>query len=601
MAEHNLHAGRLDDAFRWSLLAADDAVRLHAPDEQAIHLRRACDLWTQVGPVVSRTDRDRVLLLRRTSAICSSINRQDLAVDLLSQGLELLDWQQDPLLASDLLVRRSLARWRLTTPRTVVPDDALRAVELGSTDPDSPEYAIALSELAAMERWEARPGALEHANAAVDIARRTASVDALVRALSRRALATSVTDPPAALADAEEAAKLARTCGDLDGLLDATSWQFNALVELGRSAEATQTALSAYRELVEGGAGKAVHFLAFMVGWSLIEAGRWADARSVIRTALAARCVGVAGAATRLTATLLAVRSGQVAEARQHLERAHDLASDEFPGLYDCFALCGAEVLLAENEPQAALDWLQNHLPQPGHPVPETANDLLIASVQAAAEVAQNARDRGDKVGVARAASTIEQMLTDWQREPFSAAGRQTDLSIMNKALFDAEFARARGDAQAELWRSAAGACRTAGYLWGEVCAQFRFAEAALGEGYPVSAVGGTLRSAYRCASEMGAQPLRGSIVALARRSRISLVEPTPTAAPAEPTILSALTERELQILSYVAAGRSNTEIAKDLVISHKTVSVHVSNILRKTGTSSRTEAAALADRLRST
>ena len=45
-------------------------------------------------------------------------------------------------------------------------------------------------------------------------------------------------------------------------------------------------------------------------------------------------------------------------------------------------------------------------------------------------------------------------------------------------------------------------------------------------------------------------------------------------------------------------AGRSNGEIAKDLVITDKTVSAHVSNILRKTGTASRLEAAALAVRL---
>jgi DNA-binding NarL/FixJ family response regulator len=45
-------------------------------------------------------------------------------------------------------------------------------------------------------------------------------------------------------------------------------------------------------------------------------------------------------------------------------------------------------------------------------------------------------------------------------------------------------------------------------------------------------------------------------------------------------------------------AGRSNGEIAKELVISDKTVSVHVSNILHKTGTKSRLEAASLAQRL---
>jgi DNA-binding NarL/FixJ family response regulator len=47
-----------------------------------------------------------------------------------------------------------------------------------------------------------------------------------------------------------------------------------------------------------------------------------------------------------------------------------------------------------------------------------------------------------------------------------------------------------------------------------------------------------------------------------------------------------------------LVAGRSNGEIAKELVISDKTVSVHVSSILRKTRTATRVEAAALAERL---
>ena len=43
------------------------------------------------------------------------------------------------------------------------------------------------------------------------------------------------------------------------------------------------------------------------------------------------------------------------------------------------------------------------------------------------------------------------------------------------------------------------------------------------------------------------------------------------------------------------AQGRTNGDIAKQLFISPKTVSVHVSNILAKLGASGRTEAAALA------
>ncbi|HET6626689.1 MAG TPA: AAA family ATPase [Nocardioidaceae bacterium] len=56
-----------------------------------------------------------------------------------------------------------------------------------------------------------------------------------------------------------------------------------------------------------------------------------------------------------------------------------------------------------------------------------------------------------------------------------------------------------------------------------------------------------------------------------------------------------SLTPRELEILGLVAQGRSNSEIARQLFISAKTVSVHVSNILAKLGASGRTEAAALA------
>jgi DNA-binding CsgD family transcriptional regulator len=54
------------------------------------------------------------------------------------------------------------------------------------------------------------------------------------------------------------------------------------------------------------------------------------------------------------------------------------------------------------------------------------------------------------------------------------------------------------------------------------------------------------------------------------------------------------MTERESQVLDLLAQGLSNREIAARLFISTKTASVHVSNILRKTGASSRTEAAYL-------
>jgi DNA-binding CsgD family transcriptional regulator len=53
-----------------------------------------------------------------------------------------------------------------------------------------------------------------------------------------------------------------------------------------------------------------------------------------------------------------------------------------------------------------------------------------------------------------------------------------------------------------------------------------------------------------------------------------------------------SLTARERDVIACLAAGMANKQIARSLGISVRTVTVHVSNLLRKTGTASRTDAA---------
>ena len=87
----------------------------------------------------------------------------------------------------------------------------------------------------------------------------------------------------------------------------------------------------------------------------------------------------------------------------------------------------------------------------------------------------------------------------------------------------------------------------------------------------------------------LGMRPLMERVADLQERAASQPAKP-----PAYP---DGLTQREVEVLQLIAAGRTDREIADELFISARTVGYHVGNILNKTAVTNRTEAAAYATR----
>ncbi|MDH2426742.1 response regulator transcription factor [Sphaerisporangium sp. TRM90804] len=93
---------------------------------------------------------------------------------------------------------------------------------------------------------------------------------------------------------------------------------------------------------------------------------------------------------------------------------------------------------------------------------------------------------------------------------------------------------------------------------------------------------------------------VHGGQVLLAPEAAEAMLAPPETGPPVTsrgPAPVAVLTEREREVLALIASGRSNREIARELLVAEKTVKTHVSNVLMKLGVHDRTQAALYAVR----
>ncbi len=226
--------------------------------------------------------------------------------------------------------------------------------------------------------------------------------------------------------------------------------------------------------------------------------------------------------------------------------------------------------------------------PQPGLALLRLAEGSVEAAAATIRRVVASTEQRGPRSRVL--AALVEIALAAGDR-PAARQGAEelTALAAEGEVLvLVAMAAQARGSvllAEGDPG-PALGELRAAQRAWGELDAPYEVARLQVAMGRACQALGDGDAASWELAAARATFERLGAAGDLA-----SLDTPPPR--PARPA--SVLTDRELEVLTLVAAGRTNREIAGELFLSPHTVRRHLQNTFAKLGASSRAEATALA------
>jgi DNA-binding CsgD family transcriptional regulator len=595
LAPHWAAAGRSAEALAASVAAAREAEAVFGLAEALAHLERALALWDAVPDADELAHLDLAALCSWTAELAAQTGAAPRAVELTRRAIELAG-DGDPRRAALLYER--LGRYLHWSGRADIALDASeRALELVPPQPPSPERAQALAsfatELAVAWRYEESLPICEEALA---LARAVGAHGAELRALAT--LGTSlayVGRGDEGLAALRLALQVAEQRTDPAGLERAYIELTDALMMLGRPRESARMAAAALDAIRRYGGDHSV--LEANLIEPLVASGEWDEADRV--SAAAVRSITATYPHMRLIARGdLETGRGDFDAARAHLEVARaTLHSDRDLAIHDAFV---AELALWERRWTDAEAAVRDGVARTRSRYMAQIRVWLCAKgLRAQAELAALARARHD-AGAVRDHLDRARTLLAVARDAEAEAAPVTPNAAGWRAVAEGECERARGVARPELWSEAADTWERLERPPLAAYCRWRETEALVAAGAPRADATAPLTYAYAVATRLGARPLLGELVRLAERARL---DPTPPdAGPPEARQdfeeILGLTPREAEVLTLVARGLTNREIAAALVISVKTAGVHVSHILRKLDAPNRLEAAAIAHRL---
>ncbi|MBB2909181.1 DNA-binding CsgD family transcriptional regulator/tetratricopeptide (TPR) repeat protein [Streptosporangium becharense] len=570
---HHWYSAR-DDV--WALVSAWEAARKAAKtfayNEMMKLLERVLALWSKVPDAAERIGADHTTVLEKAASAAGAAGEPDRGSRFVMAALEELDERTEPARVARLLVQRS--QFEKSRRRPGVLDD-LRYAERLVPEPGL-DRADVLSKLGSYLMFSgefAEGTALTEE--ALRIARRHGEQCLEADLLLNLALGHSIEgDLATTIAVNSTAQAIGERVGSGRIVLRAIANNVDALNNMGRSTEAVELALEGERLARKYGRYRVQGtFIANNRAEALETLGRFEEAAQLAEYALSL---------------------DPTPRNRNHLRRVRgDVA----------VARGETEVLRAVLTEVGAFGDAQQDLMQE-----LTANTRLVIGFHlldgeplAALEVAER---------VAREARITSKPMLGWRM-----LGLLGGMCETVEQLAPARVAVLRGQVEevaatmnvdspvADAYRL--GLTRdhdAAAVAWERLGRPFPRATSLLHAARVVAATGdragagARLRTAHPIAVALSARPLTAEIENLARRVGASLTEESRVEENRAGE--AVLTPRELEVLRLVTRGLSNRDIAAELFISAKTVSVHVSNILGKLGVSSRGEAAAAALRL---
>ena len=594
LALHLAGSGQYDEAFRWSLRAAAEAATVQAGLEQAHHLVTACSLLPSLSPTC-RGGVDDVDLLIRTAEAAYASGDAKTALGHYETALTQVDRGAKPLTACRIMLAIDLLRDLVGLDSGMSPSYAHAALELTTGLPPSEERALALAHAAFTEVWKGLPEAAPHAEHAVSVAEEVQSDVALSWALAVRSQTRWGTE--AGVEDAKLALALARRHGDPEYIVRAGILLNNCYQETGQLVAAADMTYETFHEALDFGSPHHAAALGGIAAQLNLTLGRFATVHELLREVLALQVARNWSASARCIAAILSGLEGDPQAAQQHLRRAREVLPNPSP-VGDEYYWSVMQVDIARGAPRSALELAEWVIPQAVGVNRLATAEYLRWAGEAAAELAETEDRSGGTRGEAAARLERIEGLLDTPPQPFEATGPQDVLFPALGALYTADRARCRTDRGAllPLWREACDATERAGMRYHHARSLFRLADALLQVKARRGEAAEALGRARAIAAEIGARPLLARIDQLVVQAHLAVPGPGgPTPVDDAVTARWHLTTREREILGQLVDGLTYGQIARTLVISEKTVSVHVSNLLRKTGTTNRRELAALA------